>query len=77
MIRYTPFWNTLRKKELTTYALIHKMGMGSHTVHRLRHNKGISTALIDDLCKLLDCQVEDILEYVPDDKKRQDSSLNS
>jgi DNA-binding Xre family transcriptional regulator len=46
--------------------MINKLGYSSGTLYRLRHNKGISSRLIDDLCKLLDCRVEDILEYVPD-----------
>ena len=65
MIDYTPFWNTLRRRGLSTYALIHRHGISSHTIHRLRHNLGISTAMIDELCTLLDCQVEDILVYIP------------
>lgn len=67
MIIYDPLWATLKKSGLTTYALINKHGYSSHTIHRLRHNSGISTALIDELCNLLKCRVEDILMYVPDD----------
>lgn len=66
MIIYEPFWNTLKKKGLTTYSLIYHYGYSSHTIHRLRHNHGISTALIDGLCVLLECNVEDILLYVPE-----------
>ena len=66
MIVYDPFWRTLKNRGISTYKMIHKLGYSSGTLYRLRHNKGISSRLIDDLCKLLDCQVEDILEYVPD-----------
>ena len=66
MIVYDPFWRTLKNRGISTYKMIHKFGYSSGTLYRLRHNKGISSRLIDDLCKLLDCRVEDILEYVPD-----------
>ncbi len=66
MIVYDPFWRTLKNRGISTYKMIHKLGYSSGTLYRLRHNKGISSRLIDDLCKLLDCRVEDILEYVPD-----------
>lgn len=46
----------LKKRGLTTYALINKHGYSSHTIHRLRHNCGISTALINELCELLKCR---------------------
>lgn len=68
MIIYDPFWKTLKNRGMTTYTLIEKLGFSSHTIHRLRHNGGTSTSLIDVLCKLLDCRVEDILEYVPDEE---------
>lgn len=66
MIVYTPFWETLEKRKLSTYQLIHNYEISSHTIHRLRHNSGISTALIDKLCGILNCRVEDILLYLPD-----------
>ena len=71
MIKYTPLWNTMKKKGITTYTLIYKIGMSSSTVHRLRHNKGISTLLINDLCQILDCRVEDILVYEPNEDKSE------
>ena len=70
MIIYDPFWRTLKDKNITTYTLINKYGYSSHTIHRLRHNKGISTSLINELCKLLNCQVEDILKFVPDEDEK-------
>lgn len=66
MIIYDPFWRTLKDRGISTYKMINKLGYSSGTLYRLRHNKGISSRLIDDLCGLLDCRVEDILEYVPD-----------
>lgn len=70
MIIYDPFWRTLKERGISTYKMIYKLGFSSSTMYRLRHNKGISSRLIDDLCKLLDCRVEDILEYVPDPEEQ-------
>lgn len=66
MISYSPFWKTLKARGETTYTLINKYNISPSFIDRLRHNKGISTAKIDDLCKILDCKVEDILEYIKD-----------
>ena len=68
MIIYSPLWETMKKKGVSTYALINKFGMSSSTINRLRHNQGVTTQLVDDLCKILDCEVEDILKYEKDDK---------
>lgn len=67
MVVYEPLWDTLKNKGMTTYALIHQYGYSSHTIHRLRHNQDVSSTLINDLCILLDCKVEDILRFVPDE----------
>ena len=64
MISYKPFWETLKQKNMSTYILINQFGISSSTVNRLRHDKPISTTTIDDLCKILHCQVDDILQYI-------------
>ncbi|MCM1367820.1 MAG: helix-turn-helix transcriptional regulator [Roseburia sp.] len=63
MITYSPFWNTLKEKGVSTYALINKHNISSSTIDRMRKGKGISTLKIDDLCSILDCRVQDIIEY--------------
>ena len=66
MISYKPFYQTLLRKGVTEYYLMYKQGMGSKTIHRMRHGKAITTKTLNTLCEILDCRVEDILEYVPD-----------
>ena len=68
MISYKPFWETLKVKNISTYALINKFGISSATIDRMRKGNGISTMKIDDLCKILNCTVSDIIEYLPDEK---------
>ncbi len=63
MISYKPFWETLKKKEITTYALINKYGISSATIDRMKKGKGISTMKIDDFCRILQCEVSEIIEY--------------
>lgn len=67
MITYAPFWKTIKEKGESTYTLIEKHGISSATIDRLRKNKGISTAKVNDLCRILDCSVSEVLEYIPDD----------
>lgn len=63
MISYAPFWKTIKERGESTYTLINKYGISSATISRMRQGGGISTAKIDDLCRILDCCVEDIIEY--------------
>ena len=68
MITYKPLWETMKEKGISTYTLINKHNISSSTIHRLRHDQGVTTQLIDDLCKILDCKVEDIIKYEPSDE---------
>ena len=66
MISYAPFYKTLQEKGMTTYKLIKEYGISRSLLDRLKHDKPITTVTINDLCKYLDCNVEDIIEYVDD-----------
>ncbi len=68
MIAYTPFWKTLRERQETTYTLIHHYRISSATIDRIRKGKGISTLTLNDLCRILQCRVEDVLEYIPSEE---------
>ncbi|MBQ7337961.1 MAG: helix-turn-helix transcriptional regulator [Clostridia bacterium] len=63
MITYEPFYRTIKDRGITTYKLINVYGVSRSLIDRLKHNKPITTVTIDDLCKILDCQVSDILQY--------------
>ncbi|MDE7243341.1 MAG: helix-turn-helix transcriptional regulator [Oscillospiraceae bacterium] len=69
MIRYDPLWRTMQAKNITTYTLITKHRLSRGTLDSLKHNRNISTATLNDLCRMLDCRVEEILEYVPENEK--------
>ena len=67
MIDYTPFWKTLEQSAENWYTLTAKHHLSHSTLHRLKHNKDISTKTLNDLCRILNCSVQDILQYVPND----------
>ncbi len=68
MITYEPFYKTLKEKGVSTYKLINKYNVSRSLLDRLKHNKPISTVTINDLCNILDCRVEDILVFIPDEE---------
>ena len=67
MITYEPFYKTLKAKNISTYKLINDYKVSSSLIDRLKHNKPITTVTLNDLCKILDCKVEDILLYIPEE----------
>lgn len=67
MIDYSPFWKTLERSSENWYTLTTKHHMSTSTLHRLKHNNDISMKTVNDLCRILGCQIQDIAVYVPSD----------
>lgn len=65
MISYQRLWETMRKKGITQYALIHFYHVSPGQITRLKRNESVSTHTIDMFCGILQCRVEDIMEYQP------------
>ncbi|MCL1883010.1 MAG: helix-turn-helix transcriptional regulator [Defluviitaleaceae bacterium] len=69
MLSYQPFWDTLKQKNVSTYALIEKFGISSSTIDRLRKDKYLSLRTVDDLCGILSCRIDEIVVHIPENKK--------
>lgn len=67
MIDYSPFWDTLKKSDESTYSLIHKHHISSATIDKLRKNKPMNTTTLNDLCRIFNCWIQDICIYIPSD----------
>lgn len=66
MISYAPLWETMKRRNATTYTLQVKGGISSSTIRRLKAGESVSTNTLEALCKILDCELQDIVEYLPD-----------
>ena len=66
MISYEPLWKTMKEKHVTTYALINKHHFSPYTITNLKRNKSITLYTMEKLCKVLDCQAESIVVFIPD-----------
>lgn len=67
MISYEPFWRYIQEHKISTYQLI-GYGITPDSIQRLRSGKNISTRTFDRLCAELDCNVSDIMVYIPDSR---------
>ena len=66
MISYNRLWDTMKDRGISQYALIKKYKISPAQITRLKKNESVSTHTIDVFCRILDCKVEDIMEYVKD-----------
>ena len=67
MIKFERLWKTMEAKGFTTYTLREQCGIDSKTVRRLKANDNMETKTLNKLCAALNCRLEDIAEFVPDE----------
>ena len=66
MISYDRLWTTMRERGISQYRLIKEYGVSTGQLDRLRKGEHISTYTLNTLCGILDCRIEDVVEFVPD-----------
>ena len=77
MILYDRLWGTLKERGISQYRLIKEYGVSAGQIGRLKKNSYVSTHTIDMLCTILDCRVEDVLEYRPDPEQAPPDPITS
>lgn len=68
MISYNRLWVTLKKKGISQYALIKRYHISPGQITRLKRNESVSTHTIEMFCRILDCRVEDVMEYIKEEE---------
>ncbi len=68
MISFDKLWRTMKQKNISQYKLIHTYGISPSQITRLKRNESVSTNTIDTFCKILECDISDIMTFTPDNK---------
>ena len=68
---YDPFFNTLKKKNISTYKLFFKLGLNSTTYYRIKAGDSITMETLRHICEILECTVTDVVECVPVEEELQ------
>ena len=68
MISYEGLWKVMKEKGVSQYALIKKHHISPAQITRLKRNESVSTHTIEMFCKILKCEVGDIMRHIPDGK---------
>lgn len=64
MISFEPLWKTLKRKNISQYKLIKDYNISTGQLDRLRKNGNVSTYTLNQLCKILDCNLDEIAIYI-------------
>ena len=67
MISYEKLWKAMKERGVTQCTLIKKYGVSPGQITRLKRNESVSTHTIEMFCKILNCDVGEIMQYIPDE----------
>ena len=66
MIVFDRLWATMKRKGVSQYRLIQDYKFSTGQLDRLRKNENVNTYTFDQLCRILDCGLDEIAEYRSD-----------
>lgn len=67
MISYEPLFRTMAVRGITSYRLM-KLGFPRSTYYAMKRGDNISSHTVNQLCKILKCNVSDIMEYIDEEE---------
>lgn len=70
-ISYKKLWKLLIDKDMMKKDLRAKTGVSTTTMSRLSKGENVSTEILAKICTALNCDIGDVVEFVPDRKEKQ------
>ena len=67
-VSYKKLFNIMEERGLKKYRL-RQNGINPKVVDALKNNRNVNVSTLLDLCRLLNCQPGDLLEYIPDESQ--------
>lgn len=71
MICFDRLWETMKQKGISQYKLIQDYQFSTGQLDRLRKNRNVSTYTLNQLCRILDCRLEEIAEYKTEEQEQE------
>ena len=62
MIDYSPLWKTMERKGITQYRMI-EQGIDRRVLDSLRKNKNVTLLTLEKICKILDCEANEVVTF--------------
>ena len=67
-VSYKKLWKLLIDKDMKKKDLCAKAGISSASVTKIGKNGHVTTEILVKIFTALDCRIEDIMEFIPEDK---------
>ncbi|MEY8395144.1 helix-turn-helix transcriptional regulator [Lachnospiraceae bacterium 45-P1] len=70
-VRYGKLWKRLIDENMMKVDLRNRAGITTNALAKLGKNEHVSTATLEKVCNVLHCNIEDIVEFVPDGEEEE------
>ena len=70
-VTYKKLFHLMIDKNISNAELMEKAGFSANILTRLRRDQYVSLDSIEKICFALDCKVDDILDFIPDEKEKE------
>lgn len=64
MFSYAPLMSTLHKKKISKTDLQKMINISSATLAKISKDEFVSMKVIDDICEVLNCEVQDVITHI-------------
>ena len=69
-VSYKKLWKLLIDKDMKMKELEEQAKVSHYTVSKMYRGENVTIDILERICKTLDCSLDDIVEFVPDEKKQ-------
>lgn len=73
-VSYKKLFHLMKGKDISNIELQRSAGFSGNILTRLKRNHYISMESIENICRVMECGVDDILDFVPTEKDKEDKS---
>ena len=70
-IRYNKLWKKLIDENMMKVDLRDQAEITTNAPAKLGKNEHVSTQVLEKVCKVLHCEIQDIMEFVPDEEREE------
>ena len=71
---YNNLWKLLIDKKMNKQDLRKMTGISSASIAKLGKGENVNTEILLRICKVLECDISDIMEFVPDEDNREEGT---
>lgn len=70
-IKYNKLWKKLIDENMMKVELRDRAGITTNVLAKLGKNEHVSTQVLEKVCNVLHCEIQDVMEFVPDEEREE------